>query len=74
MYDWGGIIGLRIVAAHPDRFARLVVSDVGRPAGDPAEPSGEHEDALVERAESLKCFPAGGLSAPAKNVREDPAH
>ena len=74
MYDWGGIIGLRTAAAHPDRFPRLVVSDAGLPARDPAEPSGEHEDALAERAESLKCLLAGGLSAPAKNVRKDPAH
>ena len=27
--DWGGPIGLRIVAADPDRFARVVVSNTG---------------------------------------------
>ena len=27
--DWGGLIGLRLVAAFPDRFARLVVSNTG---------------------------------------------
>jgi len=31
--DWGGLIGLRLVAAFPDRFARLVVSNTGLPVG-----------------------------------------
>ena len=32
--DWGGLVGLRIVAAHPDRFARVVVGNTGLPEGD----------------------------------------
>jgi haloalkane dehalogenase len=32
--DWGGLVGLRLVAAHPDRFARLILSNTGFPAGD----------------------------------------
>ena len=31
--DWGGLIGLRLVAAFPDRFARVVVSNTGLPIG-----------------------------------------
>lgn len=34
--DWGGLIGLRIVAAHPDRFDRVVVANTGLPTGDHA--------------------------------------
>ena len=30
--DWGGLIGLRMVAAHPDRFARLVIANTGLPS------------------------------------------
>lgn len=30
--DWGGLVGLRVVAAAPDRFARVVVSNTGLPA------------------------------------------
>lgn len=30
--DWGGLVGLRVVAAEPDRFARVVVSNTGMPA------------------------------------------
>lgn len=32
--DWGGVIGLRLVAANPDRFARVVVANTGLPTGD----------------------------------------
>jgi haloalkane dehalogenase len=31
--DWGGLIGLRVVAEDPDRFARVVVSNTGLPIG-----------------------------------------
>ncbi len=30
--DWGGLVGLRVVAAEPERFARVVVSNTGMPA------------------------------------------
>ena len=29
--DWGGLIGLRLAAAFPDRFARLVIANTGLP-------------------------------------------
>jgi haloalkane dehalogenase len=32
--DWGGLIGLRLVAENPDRFARVVVANAGLPTGD----------------------------------------
>ena len=32
--DWGGLIGLRLVAEHPDRFARMVAANTGLPTGD----------------------------------------
>lgn len=31
--DWGGLIGLRLVAAFPERFAAVVVSNTGLPIG-----------------------------------------
>jgi haloalkane dehalogenase len=36
--DWGGLIGLRLVAEHPDRFARAVAANTGLPTGDQAMP------------------------------------
>jgi haloalkane dehalogenase len=32
--DWGGLIGLRLVAEHPDRFTRVVAANTGLPTGD----------------------------------------
>jgi len=34
--DWGGLIGLRLVAEHPERFARVVAANTGLPVGDGA--------------------------------------
>jgi haloalkane dehalogenase len=32
--DWGGLIGLRLLAAQPDKFDRLVVGNTGLPTGE----------------------------------------
>src|SRR3954470_11785030 len=32
--DWGGLIGLRLVGEHSDRFARVVAANTGLPTGD----------------------------------------
>lgn len=32
--DWGGLIGLRLAAEHPDRFAGIVAANTGLPTGD----------------------------------------
>lgn len=34
--DWGGLIGLRLLAEHEQRFARVVVANTGLPTGDTA--------------------------------------
>jgi haloalkane dehalogenase len=36
--DWGGIIGLRLVAANPDRFDRVVAANTGLPTGEQQMP------------------------------------
>ncbi len=33
--DWGGLLGLRVAAEHPDRFARLVIANTDLPDGGP---------------------------------------
>ena len=34
--DWGGLVGLRLVAENPDRFARVVIGNTGLPTGEHA--------------------------------------
>ncbi|GIU84025.1 MAG: haloalkane dehalogenase [Acidimicrobiales bacterium] len=34
--DWGGLVGLRMLAAHPERFARVVAANTFLPTGDRA--------------------------------------
>ena len=31
--DWGGLVGLRLVAAQPERYARVVIGNTGLPTG-----------------------------------------
>ncbi len=54
--DWGGLIGLRLVAAFPDRFARLVIANTGLPVG-----TGWSEgfDAWLAFSQRVEQFPVG---------------
>ena len=36
--DWGGLIGLRLVAQNPDRFSRVVAANTGLPTGNAPMP------------------------------------
>jgi len=38
LHDWGGIIGLRLVAEYPERIAGVAISNTGLPERDPSEP------------------------------------
>ena len=52
--DWGGLIGFRLAAEHPDRFARLVAANTGLPTGDQPMPEVWWQfRRVVERAEAL---------------------
>lgn len=31
--DWGGLIGLRLLAADPERYAGVVIANTGLPTG-----------------------------------------
>lgn len=55
--DWGGLIGLRLVAAHADRFASVCVANTGLPTGD--HDLGEAFSAWREYAATSPVFPIG---------------
>jgi len=57
--DWGGLIGLRLVTAKPDRFARVVVGNTGLPTGDPAP--GEAFMAWQKFSQESPDFPIGQI-------------
>jgi haloalkane dehalogenase len=48
--DWGGLIGLRIAAEHPDGVARIVAANTGLPSGDIPMPEVWHrfKDAVLK--------------------------
>lgn len=52
--DWGGLIGLRLVAENSDRFSRVVAANTGLPTGDQPMPGVWWRfRTTVESAESL---------------------
>ncbi|MCI0525701.1 MAG: haloalkane dehalogenase [Acidobacteria bacterium] len=57
--DWGGLIGLRIAAENPDRFARIVVANTGLPTGD--QPMTEGFMRWREYSQSVENFHVGGI-------------
>jgi len=59
--DWGGLIGLRLVAEHPERFVRVVVANTGLPTGD--RPVTEAFLAWQRHAREAPSLPVGRLVA-----------
>ncbi len=57
--DWGGLIGLRLVGEHPDRFARVVAANTFLPTGD-TDP-GEAFFAWQRFSQEVEVFPTGGI-------------
>jgi haloalkane dehalogenase len=76
--DWGGLIGLRLVAAFPDRFARVCAANTFLPTGQGATPAFE---AWLQFSQTTPVFPTpmivnGGsvrdLSEAERNAYEAP--
>jgi haloalkane dehalogenase len=57
--DWGGLIGLRLVAAEPDRFARLMLGNTALPTGD--HPMGAPFEQWRAFSQSSPDFPIGKI-------------
>lgn len=67
--DWGGLIGLRMLAERPERFARFSLSNTGLPTGDHAINEAFHrwrkfsqEDPEFDTGFIVNLFGHGGLS------------
>ncbi|MFC3613916.1 haloalkane dehalogenase [Lutimaribacter marinistellae] len=57
--DWGGLIGLRLWAAFPDRFDRVVVANSALPTGD--QPMSEGFRSWRAFSQDVPEFPAGRI-------------
>jgi haloalkane dehalogenase len=57
--DWGGLLGLRLVAEHPDRFARVVTANTFLPTGD--VPAGKAFLAWRQYSQTTPEFHVGGI-------------
>jgi haloalkane dehalogenase len=55
--DWGGLVGLRLVGEHPDRFARVVAANTFLPTGD--TPPGDAFLAWQRFSQTVDVFPTG---------------
>ena len=58
--DWGGLIGLRLVAAFPQRFARVIVANTGLPTGVGFGPAFEQ---WLQFSQSVPELPIGDIVA-----------
>ena len=57
--DWGGLIGLRLWAEMPERFARIVVANTALPTGDP--PMNDAFFGWRDFSQTVEPFPAGRI-------------
>jgi haloalkane dehalogenase len=57
--DLGGLIGLRLVGEHPDRFARVVAANTLLPTGD--DPPGPAFEAWRKFSQEVPTFPTGQI-------------
>ncbi len=57
--DWGGLIGLRLVAEHEDRFARVVAANTFLPTGD--RHPGDAFLAWQKFSQETETFPVGRI-------------
>ena len=57
--DWGSLIGMRLVAEHPDAFARMVIANGFLPTGD--NPPGDAFLAWQKFSQEVPEMPIGGI-------------
>lgn len=57
--DWGGLVGLRLVAADPDRYSRVAIGNTGLPTGH--APASEAFLAWQRFSQTTEVFPVGSI-------------
>lgn len=76
--DWGGLLGLRLVASRPERFARVVAANTWLPTGEPPSQAFLDWQAYSQRVDRFDCgwivngATARGISAGARAAYDAP--
>lgn len=65
--DWGGLIGLRVVAEEPDRFEQIAIGNTGLPVGTSLGPG---FDAWLAASQNMEFMDCGALLQRATAARE----
>ena len=65
--DWGGLLGLRLVAENPDRFDRLIIGNTVLPDGSPMSPGFMQ---WQEASQAMDFMDAGRMLQRATQARE----
>jgi haloalkane dehalogenase len=68
--DWGGLVGLRVIAEKPDRFAAIVVGNTGLPTGE--QDLGEGFKAWRTFSQETPEFPIGNIVNGGSNGKLSP--
>ncbi len=69
--DWGGLLGLRLAAADPDRFSRIVTANTALPTGD--QPPSEAFSQWQQFSQKVENFDIGKLFIRSCLTELDPA-
>lgn len=57
VHDWGGLIGLRVAAAMPERFVGIMVANSGLPTGEQKMPVSTRADRVgIANLNPNSCF------------------
>ncbi|MBB3733041.1 haloalkane dehalogenase [Nonomuraea dietziae] len=71
-HDWGGLLGLRLMAEHPDRFRRVVATNTVLHAGDQGD-MGPFYAQWLQHSQRVRPFSAGQVVATGTVTDLDPA-
>ncbi|MET9318282.1 haloalkane dehalogenase [Kribbella sp. NPDC003505] len=70
-HDWGGLLGLRLLADHPDRFSRVVATSTSLPTGD--QDLGSTLSVWLQLSQRANPFSAGAVVERGAVTKLDPA-
>ena len=68
--DWGGLLGLRVIADHPDWFDRVVIGNTALPEGDPMGEGFMRWQRMSQEMDPMDCGALLQLSCHARELTD----